>query len=423
MSPRAARVLFGVVLASTRLREGVDAFVCSPNIRAGLSAPRFDTAKAWPRALPGAKMQTELRPPDGDDDENDNEATVRAPFGTGAAGLDGADSQTAAAVPLLHRPLPQAVLCAAGYMVHVCILSRRSIQVPGAQIALGWDTAMGLAVLVAAARRRVNRGKPAIPPWLVAEAPEETEPEAAAMANCRQVPAKERFKLLSTCALLLAAPVAFSYAGPIVEVLLSLLVLCGAPLNGPRMMSARLIVEQTLLYLSLGYVVKLRHPKFFSREWVRIRWRAPWLAPALGGYCASLALFNLVEPINQALLPHLAYLPEGIVAKLANPADKSRASLLLASVAPCVGAPLFEELQSRAFILQALTAAMSLRSALLLQGLLFGAQHFQIGLVLPLSVTGWIWGVLYVNSKNLLVPILIHAMWNARIFLGSFLGL
>ena len=30
---------------------------------------------------------------------------------------------------------------------------------------------------------------------------------------------------------------------------------------------------------------------------------------------------------------------------------------------------------------------------------------------------------LYVNSKNLLVPILVHALWNMRIFLGSYLGL
>ena len=56
-------------------------------------------------------------------------------------------------------------------------------------------------------------------------------------------------------------------------------------------------------------------------------------------------------------------------------------------------------------------------------GLLFGAQHLQLGLVLPLSVTGLMWGILYVNSGNLLVPVLIHALWNARIFLGSYLGL
>ena len=30
---------------------------------------------------------------------------------------------------------------------------------------------------------------------------------------------------------------------------------------------------------------------------------------------------------------------------------------------------------------------------------------------------------LYVRTGNLLVPILIHALWNARIFLGSYLGL
>ena len=115
-------------------------------------------------------------------------------------------------------------------------------------------------------------------------------------------------------------------------------------------------------------------------------------------------------------------MPEGIVAKLANPDDRSVASLLLAAVAPCIGAPIFEELQSRAFILQALTAALPLSGALAISGVLFGAQHLQIGLFLPLSVTGFFWGVLYVHSGNLLVPVLVHALWNARIFLGSFWG-
>ena len=73
-------------------------------------------------------------------------------------------------------------------------------------------------------------------------------------------------------------------------------------------------------------------------------------------------------PSVEQLLPRLAYQPEGIVAKLANPTDRSVGSLLLASVAPCIGAPLFEELQSRAFILQALTAVLPLRNALLAQG-------------------------------------------------------
>ena len=65
--------------------------------------------------------------------------------------------------------------------------------------------------------------------------------------------------------------------------------------------------------------------------------------------------------------------------------------------------------QSRAFLLQALTAVLPLSAALVVQGVLFGAQHQQIGLLLPLTVTGYFWGVMYVHSRNLLVPIFIHA--------------
>ena len=335
---------------------------------------------------------------------------------------------TTTATPLLHQPLPQIILLAAGYLVHVCVLSRRHLLLGG--IELGWDTITGLAILAAAAKRRADNKRSGVPPWLYAGRKQQAtsmaaEAEANELADFTAdgTPKKERVQLLATCALLLAAPLAFSYAAPVFEILLSILVIIGVPLNATRMLSARLILEQTSLYLLLGKLVSMRHPSFFSKKWIRIKWKAPWLLPTLGGYTASLALFNLVEPLNQWLLPSLAYLPEGIVAKLANPADRSGASLLLASIAPCIGAPLFEELQSRAFILQALTAALPISLALLVQGVLFGAQHLQIGLLLPLAVTGYFWGVLYVNSANLLVPILVHALWNARIFLGSYLGL
>jgi len=171
-------------------------------------------------------------------------------------------------------------------------------------------------------------------------------------------------------------------------------------------------------------LIATRHPDFFDgKTWVRGSWRQPWLIPVLGGYTASLALFNLIEPLNQALFPQLAYDAEGFVSKLANPSDKSAVSLLIAAIAPCIGAPIYEEIQSRAFILQAMTAAAPLRLALPLSGLLFGAQHFQLGLVLPLALTGYFWGVMYVSTGNILVPMLIHALWNGRVFLGSFLGL
>lgn len=334
-----------------------------------------------------------------------------------------AEDQEIVSTPLLHRPLPQAVLCLAGYLVHVCVLSRYGVKIPGSGASLGWDTCAGLAVLVAAARQRMSKARTAVPRWLVkgkVSSPEELEPEEAVVADISTQPGRVRAKYFVTCFLLLAAPM---FISPLLAPMMMSLI-SGLQLENPcKMFGVRLFVEQVVFNLILGAIVKLRHPEFFSKLFVRWKWKAPWLAPVLGGYAASLALFNLVEPINQALLPSLFYEPEGLVANLANPVDRQVSSLALGAIAPVLGAPLFEELQSRAFILQALTGVMPLRNAILVQGFLFGAQHMQIGLVLPLAVTGFFWGVLYVNSGNLLVPIMIHGLWNLRIFLGSYLGL
>jgi len=349
----------------------------------------------------------------------DASASAAAASDDGDAGADVARSQ--GGLLAMDAPLPQIALCLAGYLVHVCFLSRRSLRL--GPLSVGLDTLSGLAVLAAAARRRAQTRGRAMPPWLDGGAGEPAE--AACCLDLRGAPREEKLRLLGTAAMVLAAPFAFSVLlGPLLEALPYALILLGVPLTEAAMPAARLLLEQSMLYVALLRLIGARHAPFFRGEsWVRVRWRAPWLAPVLGGYAASLALFNLVEPINQALLPHLAYAAEGPVARLANPTDGSAATLLLSAITPCVGAPLYEELQSRAFLLQAMTAALPLRGALVASGVLFGAQHMQLGLLLPLSVTGFFWGVLYVHSGNLLVPMLIHALWNARIFLGSYLGL
>ena len=42
--------------------------------------------------------------------------------------------------------------------------------------------------------------------------------------------------------------------------------------------------------------------------------------------------------------------------------------------------------------------------------------------LVPLASLGLLWGLLYVRSANLLVPALVHAMWNSRIFMDALLG-
>ena len=277
----------------------------------------------------------------------------------------------------LEAALPQAVVCLAGYLFHVCVLSRRSFTLAGRS--LGWDTLVGLGVIGWAAWRRMRVLGRAVPPWLDGSG-SSTADEASSCLDLSGAPDAEKLQLLLTSVILLVAPFGFSVLSPLFNAGLYGLVLLGLPLTPAVMPGARLLLEQSFLYFCLLRLVAARHgPRFFGRgsAWVRMRLRGPWLWPVLGGYAASLSLFNLVEPINQALLPHLAFAAEGPVAKLANPADKSPAALLIAALTPCVGAPLYEELQSRAFLLQAMTAVLPLRGALLASGLLFGAQHMQ----------------------------------------------
>jgi len=320
--------------------------------------------------------------------------------------------------PVLQRPLLQAVICVTGYLFHVCFLSKRSLGRRGP----GLDTVAGLVVMGLVMWERRRQGSSLIPTWIFGHVTKDISDAAGESLNLNDAPKTEKIRLLVTAVLTLLAPLFFAFLSPVLSVLPYLLALV-LPVTESFLMGARLLVEQLTLYYILFRLIGSRHAPFFRGRWVRWGWKRPWLAPVLGGYTVSLTLFNLIEPLNQALLPHLAYAPDGPVALLANPADKSLLSLLIASITPCLGAPVFEEVQSRAFVLQALTAAVPLRAALVISGFLFGLQHLQLGLLLPLSVTGFFWGVMYVYTGNLLVPILIHALWNARVFLGSYWGL
>ena len=80
--------------------------------------------------------------------------------------------------------------------------------------------------------------------------------------------------------------------------------------------------------------------------------------------------------------------------------------------------PIWEELLYRGFLLQALCLFMSLPNAVDLSSLIFAFNHMNARAFAHLFLLGWLWAVMYVKTKNLLVPILIHMMWNARTFLA-----
>lgn len=103
--------------------------------------------------------------------------------------------------------------------------------------------------------------------------------------------------------------------------------------------------------------------------------------------------------------------------------NNSAAALLLAAAAPCLSAPIWEELLYRGFCLPLLQRYLSLPAAVAASSLLFAAHHLNKETLLPLWVLGAAWAGVYVHCGSLAAPIAIHGMWNARVFLSSFLGL
>jgi membrane protease YdiL (CAAX protease family) len=86
-----------------------------------------------------------------------------------------------------------------------------------------------------------------------------------------------------------------------------------------------------------------------------------------------------------------------------------------------VAAPVFEELFFRGFLLPSLTRYVPVWGAIALSGLVFAIAHLSLSEVIPLAVLGSVLGVVYVRSRNLFAPMLLHSLWNSITMIGLFI--
>lgn len=80
----------------------------------------------------------------------------------------------------------------------------------------------------------------------------------------------------------------------------------------------------------------------------------------------------------------------------------------------CVLAPFIEELIFRGYFLAAFRQGMNFWPAVLLNGLLFGLFHFEPSVIWELSLMGVILGYIRLRAGSLLVPMIIHGLWNFK---------
>lgn len=97
-------------------------------------------------------------------------------------------------------------------------------------------------------------------------------------------------------------------------------------------------------------------------------------------------------------------------------ADPARPGFWVALLATSCMAPLAEEIVFRGHLQGALRAATGPRTAIVLQGLVFGIVH-GIAYALPIALLGMFFGWLRERQGSILAPVLAHAVHNASVAL------
>lgn len=87
-----------------------------------------------------------------------------------------------------------------------------------------------------------------------------------------------------------------------------------------------------------------------------------------------------------------------------------------------VVAPVFEEITFRGLLLPLLTKVVGLLPAILISGLLFAVIHDNLYSIGPLFVLAVGLSVAYVHTQSILVPIIMHALFNGLNLMWFFLG-
>jgi membrane protease YdiL (CAAX protease family) len=176
------------------------------------------------------------------------------------------------------------------------------------------------------------------------------------------------------------------------------------------------------LIMALGGLVVLYFSlkPFFplTEEWFRFQVKSKWILWGVGGYLVALPLVVLVSLLNQQIWQGQGGSNPIILLALQ---AQDRVALIIFFFTASIAAPVFEEIIFRGFFLPSLTRYLPVGASILISSLVFALAHLSLSEVLPLTTLGMILGFVYVRSRNLLAPILLHSLWNGGTLLSLFI--
>lgn len=136
--------------------------------------------------------------------------------------------------------------------------------------------------------------------------------------------------------------------------------------------------------------------------------KAPRLAYIVLATLATVVIVDQIYLINQQFNP----VPREYLEGLEELRPAGGWEFLTLFLGLCVLAPIGEEMLFRGMVQQIFTRNMGPVVGFLLAGLLFGAAHFQIHLLVSISFFGVILSFIYFASGNLVYTIIAHSLFN-----------
>jgi membrane protease YdiL (CAAX protease family) len=179
------------------------------------------------------------------------------------------------------------------------------------------------------------------------------------------------------------------------------------------------LVAQSLVFPCIGLTVLRGFMRAHGLSWSRAfglerGTLRPHLRRGFAFYLASLPPIIAASLLYFGLLTRLSYpiRSQEIVRLLLDPAAPRWLHVYAVAIAVTV-APFAEEVFFRGLALPALAKLMGTLRAMLATSLLFALAHFHVPSVAPLFVTALCFSAGYVASGSILVPVLMHACFNA----------
>jgi membrane protease YdiL (CAAX protease family) len=167
-----------------------------------------------------------------------------------------------------------------------------------------------------------------------------------------------------------------------------------------------------VLYVSIRAYLPL------PQDWFHLDWDQQWWRWGLGGYFVAFPLVVGVTLVNQEIWHGQGGSNPILPIALQN---QDPGALVLIFVTAAIAAPFYEETLFRGFLLPSLTKYLPTWGAIGVSSFIFAVVHLSLSEILPLMALGIVLGVVYTRTRNLLVSMLLHSLWNSGTLITLFL--